>query len=634
MSRRAIAILVVSAAIQVALATIPDAMGDLLQYRSWTRTLVGEGLAGAYWPTPGSTPSPSFSAPIDYPPLLPYAFWVLGHILQALSPTAVWGNDWLLDFLARLLFVLTNLLLALLVYLEVRRVAPSAANLALALVALNPALIFDTAYWGQADAPCALLIAASLVALVRGRPEWAWVALSAAAMVKPLAYPLVPLIVFETVRRFGLRRTFGAAASALGVALLSLLPFLPGGHFLDALRSLVTLVDVMPYISVNAHNLWWIVGLGAPWTEAHARPLGLLPWSAISLILFGALYLMVLSLLWRSREARSLYLAGATVAFGFFVLSTHMHENHLFVALPLLGLAAAESKVAKTALAVLTAAMLANMALHDPFLTHWARPDTPGPHLLLPPVLDAQSGLRERFTELGYPWIATQMRGDTTLLGSLATLANAQAVVLTFIAWLFVLFRARGFDPVLRASSWNIPRSFWAWGLVFVLGTGASFIDHSLHYENKHHFLVHFAQARIQTADPARVGIDTFEIHGDRRRVLWVHPPSEVGYSLTPKAGAVLHTALALRPAAWTADGGDGVRFEIRVEDAGESHTLLSRYLDPKHHAADRRWEPVMVDLSAFAGRPIVLIFATTGGPAGNIDYDWAGFSDPTLETR
>ena len=41
-----------------------------------------------------------------------------------------------------------------------------------------------------------------------------------------------------------------------------------------------------------------------------------------------------------------------------------------------------------------------------------------------------------------------------------------------------------------------------------------------------------------------------------------------------------------------------------------------------------------MVDLSAFAGRAILLTFATTGGPAANIDYDWAGFSDPKIETR
>jgi hypothetical protein len=634
MSRRAIAILLAAAAIQVALATIPDTMGDLLEYRSWTRTLARQGLTAAYWPPAAPIDSPAFSPPIDYPPLLPYAFWVLGRALRALSPTNLDGNTWLLDLLIRLPFVLSNLLLALLVYVETRRYAPSWAHMAFALVALNPALIFDTAYWGQADAPCALLVTASIVALVRGWPEWSWAALAAAALVKPLAYPLAPLIAVETLRRFGPGRTARAAAAALVVAGVAFAPFALRGHLLDALRDLVTQVDAMPYISVNAHNLWWLLGLGAPWTNAYASPLGLVSWNTLSLLLFGSFYLAVLALLWRSREPRSLYVASATTVFGFFVLSTHMHENHLFYAVPLLALAAAESRPARTALGILTVAMLANMALHDPFLTYWARPHTPGPHLLLPARLDPQLELRDRLAHLGYPWIVNQMRGETTLLGSLATLLNAETVVLTFVAWLALVWRPHGFDAARCAASWSIPRHFWILALAFVVATGVPFLDHVLRYQREHYFLLHLDEARVHTADPARVGIYTFDIGGDRRKVLWVHPPSEVTYAFTPPTGTVLHTALALRPATWSRDKGDGVRFEIRVDEAGRRQTLLSRYMDPKRNPADRRWEPVSVDLSPFEGHPILLTFATTGGPAGNIDFDWAGFSDPTLETR
>jgi len=70
------------------------------------------------------------------------------------------------------------------------------------------------------------------------------------------------------------------------------------------------------------------------------------------------------------------------------------------------------------------------------------------------------------------------------------------------------------------------------------------------------------------------------------------------------------------------------------VDEAGRRQTVFSRYLDPKHDPVARRSEPVDVDLSAFSGRRITLTFATTGGPAGDIDYEWAGFGDPTLEAR
>lgn len=622
-----------AAAIQVMLATIPDTMGDLLQFRTWARTLTSDGLSAAYWPTAVSVDPLRPNSPIDYPPLLPYGLSALGHALQALSPTAL-ANDWLLDFLIRLLFVLANLLLGLLVYLEVSRFAPSAADLALALVAFNPAVIFATAYWGQADAVCALLVAASLVALVRGQPEWAWAALTAAAFVKPFAYPLAPLLAFETVRRFGTLRMLRSAVASLAIVCMTFLPFVKAGRARDALWSLVTQIDAMPYISVNAHNFWWLVGLGAPWTSVHAQPLGPFTWGTLSLVLFATLYAATLTLLWRSREPRSLYSAAATISFGFFVLSTHMHENHLFYALPLLALAGAESKRLRMTFCILTAAMLANMALHDPFLTHWARPDTPGPRMLLPSVLTPQVELRQLFVQLGYPWIAEQMRGESTLVGSLATLVNAQVVVLTFLAWVTFVWRSGGFDPTLRATCPRPGRRVWILGTAFAVASGVPFLNHALNYERKHFFLLNIENARIRTIDSAHVGIDTFDLGGDRRDVLFVHPPSDIAYSLTLPAGAVLHTALALRPAAWTAEQGDGVRFEIWVEDQGERHAVFSRYLDPKRNPAHRRWEPVSVDLAAFAGRPIVLTFATTGGPAGNVDFDWAGFSDPTIETR
>lgn len=634
MSPRAVAVLVASAAVQLALATLPDTMGDLLEYRSWTRQITSSGLAGAYWPQPASPGSESFVPPIDYPPLLPYLFWAIGAAVKAVSPAALDGNDRLLDFLIRLPLIASSLLLAVLVHREVRRTAPAGATFALAAIALNPAIVFDTAWWGQADAACALLITGSLVALVRGRPEWAWAMLAAGALVKPFAYPLAPLLALETLRRFGWRRALRSAAAGAATVGAVFLPFLWSGHVAEALRALVTQVDAMPYVSVNAHNLWWLLGRGLPWTFAYARGLGPLSWNTLSLLSWGALYLVVLALLLRSREPRSLYVAGATVALGFFVLSTHMHENHAFFALPLVALVAAESRPARVLLLVLSAAMLANMALHDPFLTDWARAHTPGPQVTVPARLEPQLELRERFTRLGYPWIVRQMEGRHALAGLLATLLNAQLVALSFAAWLVLLWRARGLDGMLRLACAPAPRGAWVAAAAFAVATGAPFVAHVLRFEREHYFLLRFQEARIATDDPARVGVYTFDLDGDRRPTLWLHPPSRVTYQLVPPPRAALRTAIALRPAVWSSDKGDGVVFEVLVEEAGVRRTLFSRYLDPKHDPEDRRWEPVTIDLSRYAGRAITLTFATSGGPAGNIDYDWAGFGNPTLEAR
>jgi Gpi18-like mannosyltransferase len=632
LNRKGLAIILASGLIQAAaIATLPDTRGDLLLYRLWTRALGQEGLAAAYWP-PKST---RFHPKIDYPPLIPYLLWGVGHGLQAVSPNALERNERLLDFLIRVPFCAATLLLALLVYSETRRVVPGAANLALGLIALNPAIIFDTAYWGQADALYALLVAAGLVSLVRGRPEWSWVAIAAAAMAKPLGYPFAPLVALETLKRFGPLRALRCAAATVLLVGLLLLPFVWIGRLPEVVRALFSQIDTMPFVSVNAHNLWWIVGRGTPWTDASARPLDLVSWKALALLLFGAFYFVTLVHLWRSSDARGFYLAATSTAFGFFVLAPHLHETHLFCVLPLLALVGVQSRRVKIVFLLLTGTLLANMLLHDPFLCRLARPYVPGPQLLLPPRLMPLQGLENRFTALGYPWIVDEWRGEVSLFGQLATLVNAQVVMLTFVAWVALVYAGRGFDQGLEGGGARIRR--WplrAAALAFVLGSGVPFVSHALRFPEEHVFLLRFRDAEVRADVGGRVGISSFAIDGEKRTVLYVNPPSEVRYRLTPPPGAVLRCGIALNPATWAPGKGHGVTFEVRVAEQGVEGTLFSRYVDPERNPADRRWQEVQVDLASFAGREITLIFATTGDSAGYFDLDAAGFSDPTIASR
>ena len=284
-------------------------------------------------------------------------------------------------------------------------------------------------------------------------------------------------------------------------------------------------------------------------------------------------------------------------------------------------------------LAAASLASLANMLLHDPYLTHLFRPFVPGPHLRLPQQLGLHAGLAQHLASEGYPWVVEEIRGETSLLGLLATLVNAQAHVLLLVAW--VLWVRRGFDAQsLAHARWPTPRRGSVILIVFLLATGVPFLRRALAYGREHAVLVRFGEAEVRADGEDRVGIRSWEIEGERRYVLFVHPPSEVRYRLIPPPGGRLFFGLAVDPAAWSPNRGDGVRFEIRFEAGGRSRTLFSREIDPKHEPGDRRWHDAVVDLSEEAGREVTLVFATTGGARSNIDYDWAGFSDPTLRGR
>jgi len=91
----------------------------------------------------------------------------------------------------------------------------------------------------------------------------------------------------------------------------------------------------------------------------------------------------------------------------------------------------------------------------------------------------------------------------------------------------------------------------------------------------------------------------------------------------------VLAFSPAIDPAVYNMNCGDGVEFIIEAQAGnGKIQVLYDRYIDPKHNVAERRWLDERIDLSRYDGKPITLLFSTSGGPRGNTACDWAGWGD------
>ena len=135
--------------------------------------------------------------------------------------------------------------------------------------------------------------------------------------------------------------------------------------------------------------------------------------------------------------------------------------------------------------------------------------------------------------------------------------------------------------------------------------------------------------------DPALIKADRWDILGQEKQVLFVHPAAAgstaLVYPLKIEPRTTLQADLAVAPEAWTAEG-DGVTFSVYVEDEAGMHLVYSRYVDPKHHQQDKRWLPMRVSLSAFDGKLVRLILVTNSGPAGDLRYDWAGWGELCLK--
>lgn len=145
---------------------------------------------------------------------------------------------------------------------------------------------------------------------------------------------------------------------------------------------------------------------------------------------------------------------------------------------------------------------------------------------------------------------------------------------------------------------------------------------------------IEYRHVTMRLVDPDLIKVERWDILGDSRQVLFVHPANTgtttLVYPVMIRSRTYLTTALALAPEAWSGDG-DGVVFSIFVEDNAGMRLLFSQYVDPKHQQQDRRWLPVSLDLSPYEGKLVRVIFSVSAGPAGNLSYDWSGWAEPRL---
>lgn len=140
--------------------------------------------------------------------------------------------------------------------------------------------------------------------------------------------------------------------------------------------------------------------------------------------------------------------------------------------------------------------------------------------------------------------------------------------------------------------------------------------------------------ADLQTSIPLHEGISlqTVEIGPDARRAIFAHPTSRIAWRVAIPAGGRLRTDLAIHPNGWL--GGDGVMFRVQVAPAGgRPAELLARHVNPQMRA-DRRWIPIDLDLSPYAGQAVDVTFVTepsrTGVPPDG-SYDWALWGEPRI---
>jgi dolichyl-phosphate-mannose-protein mannosyltransferase len=318
-------LLICAGLLRVALAaTTRGYAADITTFSAWAGHAV-EGLTSFY--------SPGYFA--DYPPGYIYILWLIGKLRIVLG----------IDFdtpaflvLLKLPAVLADCATAGLLFRLARRCWSGTSSLMLAgLYAFNPAVILDSAVWGQVDSVLTLPILLGVM-LLEKRPAASGAAFAAALLIKPQALIFAPLPLLWFGIRF-LRRERSTTAdllmfsgTAIALFCLVILPFTVNESPFWIISKYGSTLASYPYATLNAYNLFALTGANTAPVSQHFL---FLPYGAWGNIFILLTVLFTTAVMLRGQQPCRFWYTPLFLSASVFVMTAKMHERYLFPALAL-----------------------------------------------------------------------------------------------------------------------------------------------------------------------------------------------------------------------------------------------------------------------------------------------------------
>ena len=340
---------------------------DVLVWKTWSYGALNQGLSRVYGvggqpPERGLVRWGNRVTTVDYPPIALYELAAAGAVYRAFSPS--FDNTRWLNVAIKLPVLLAEMALSWLLFRVIgRRYGESAGMRATASYWANPAMILAGSVLGYLDALMALPALGAIAAATVDAPIAAGVLVSIACLTKAQAVFIVPVVglaLWNGAPRRGAQQISVALVSAAVVSFATLLPYLIAGASRNVAQGVGSLLR-HDMLSADAANFWWVItylmrasyavndmGIWGAWT----MPLRILGMSTIVKLGYPnprpvatvAVAAAAAWSLWRARHSRDMSLMFGVAAFivhAYFLLGIAVHENHLYLAVPLLAAAAA-----------------------------------------------------------------------------------------------------------------------------------------------------------------------------------------------------------------------------------------------------------------------------------------------------
>lgn len=340
---------------------------DMSVWKTWSHGAVDAGLTTLYGvggdpPVRGLVRWGERYTTVDYPPVALYELAVAGAAYRAFFP-AYQDSRWL-NVAMKLPGLVAELLLALLLWRTwLPRHGQGAARFGVLALWANPAMILAGPVLGYLDPLMALPAVAAILAAAEGRSALAGALLALACLTKAQAVfiaPVVALAAWNASRDGRIARALSMGGGMAAITAVALAPYVAAGAWRNLVQGVGSLLR-HDMLSGDAANAWWIVtyvlraiyavgdlGAWGAWTMT-VRILGItqivrLGYPNPRVFAAAAVLAAALWAIWQVRRRASAPLLLACAGFivhAYFVLGVQVHENHLYLALPMLAAAAA-----------------------------------------------------------------------------------------------------------------------------------------------------------------------------------------------------------------------------------------------------------------------------------------------------
>lgn len=334
-------VLVIGILIRIMISLLPGFKIDMDAWITWAYRLNQFNFANFY----------SDQVWTNYTPGYLYVLSILGYIknLFVISDQAFY-------ILLKLPSIIAEIFLGILVY-KILGKPQKWALVASSFILLNPAFIINSSIWGQIDGLFCLMLVLSVYFLTQKKIIYSSSLLGLSFLIKPQAIILSPVFALFIIKNFSVKNILQLTIPAIVTIFLLSLPFFTTKPIFGIPQLFLKMISDYSYTSLNAYNLWGIVGFWIPDNEI---------WHGFTYQIWGYIlfFFYWLSVLYFYLKGKLTIYSLATLAtLSFFFLPTRVHERYLYPALVFLIIVAFQfrSKVLISLASALSVLHLANL---------------------------------------------------------------------------------------------------------------------------------------------------------------------------------------------------------------------------------------------------------------------------------